>query len=258
MPDELKDRVAIVTGAGTGIGRGIAVLFAQEGANVVVTGRRKELLDETLDEIKAAGGAEAIAIPGDVSDEAEVDRLFEETASRFGPVDVLVNNAAIAGEIGNIWELSLDGWNETIKINLTGPWLCTRAAAKAMMPRRSGKIINIGSISGKRPLATRTPYTSSKLGLVGLTKTAAVELGEYGINVNNISPGAIETPRLAHLAEAWKMTKQELVDDLADKAATKRIGEPRDIAELALFLATDRSRQITGFDISVDGGLWFS
>jgi NAD(P)-dependent dehydrogenase (short-subunit alcohol dehydrogenase family) len=258
MPNELKDRVAIVTGAGTGIGRGIAVLFAQEGASVVVTGRRKELLDETLDEMKAAGGGEAASIPADVSDEGEVDRLFAETASRFGPVDVLVNNAAIAGEIGNIWELSLDGWNEAIKINLTGPWLCTRAAAKAMMPRHYGKIINIGSISGKRPLATRTPYTSSKMGLVGLTRTAALELGEHGINVNNISPGAIETPRLDHLAEAWKMTKQELVDDMADKAATKRIGEPRDIAELALFLATDRSRQITGFDISVDGGIWFS
>src|SRR5215218_9652505 len=126
MPNELKDRVAIVTGAGTGIGRGIAVLFAQEGASVVVTGRRKELLDETLDEIKAAGGGEAVAIPADVSDESEVDRLFEETTARFGQVDVLVNNAAIAGEIGNIWELSLDGWNEAIRINLAGPWLCTR------------------------------------------------------------------------------------------------------------------------------------
>jgi NAD(P)-dependent dehydrogenase (short-subunit alcohol dehydrogenase family) len=257
MAGELKDRVAIVTGAGTGIGRGIAELFVEEGASVVITGRRKELLDETLDQIKGGDG-QAVAVPADVSEEAEVERLFAETTSRFGQVDVLVNNAAIAGEIGNIWELSLAGWEETIKINLTGPWLCTRAAAKAMMPRRYGKIVNIGSISGKRPLATRTPYTSSKLGLVGLTKTAALELGEYGINVNNISPGAIETPRLAHLAEAWKMTKEELVDDMADKAATKRIGEPRDIAELALFLSTDRSRQITGFDISVDGGIWFS
>jgi len=258
VADELRDRVAIVTGAGTGIGRGTALRLAEEGATVVVAGRRVELLEETVAQISDLDTGGGVAIAADVSDEAEVGRLFGETVSRFGQVDVLVNNAAIAGEVGNIWELSLDGWNEALAINLTGPWLCTREAARVMMPRSYGKIVNIGSVSGKRPLATRTPYTATKMGLVGLTRTAAAELGEYNINVNNISPGAVDTPRLQELAEKWNRPVDELIEGMASLSALKRISTPADIAECALFLASDRSRNITGFDITVDCGVWFS
>ena len=256
MPErEFDGKTVIITGAGTGIGRDMAARFATAGGQVVVTGRRQELLDTLAAEIDASGG-EALVVAGDVSSEAHVETLFASAADRFGPVDVLINNAAIAGEVGNIWELSREGFEEALRINLTGPWLCSRAAAKQMMPRRAGKILNIGSISGKRPLATRTPYTTSKMGLIGMTRTLAVELGEFDINVNLISPGATETERLVHLAEQWERDYDELVADFGKLSPLKRIVQPQDISELALFLASDRARNITGFDINCDAGLW--
>jgi len=258
--DELSGRVALVTGAGTGIGRAIAERFAHEGATVAISGRRQEPLEETGQRIRdtSAGAARVEIIPADLGDEAAVQKLFDRIHESLGPLNVLVNNAAIAGDVGNIWELSLKGWNDALQSNLTGPWLCTRAAAKTMMAQGEGKIVNVGSISGKRPLATRTPYTSTKMGLIGLTRTTAVELGPYGINVNLISPGAVDTPRMDELAERWEMSREELVDGMGALAALKRISTPEDVAECALFLATERSRNITGFDINVDGGVWFS
>lgn len=258
MPQrELEGRSAIITGAGAGLGKGIALSFAAEGANVVLTARRAQPLQEVAAEIKSAGHADAMVVTADVSKEADVDALFDQVVGRYGKVDIVVNNAGIAGEVGNIWELSLAGWQETIDTNLTGPWLCTRAAAKVMLPRREGKIINIGSISGKRPLATRTPYTSSKMGLVGLTRTTAVELGEHNINVNLISPGAVQTERLALLAEAWKRPLQDVIDEFSELAAFKRLAQVDDIANLAVFLASERSRNITGVDITCSAGQWF-
>ncbi|MEE9278268.1 MAG: SDR family oxidoreductase [Dehalococcoidia bacterium] len=258
MPQrELEGRSAIITGAGAGLGKGIALAFAAEGANVVLTARRAQPLQAVAAEIKSAGHADAMVVTADVSKEADVDALFDQVVGRYGKVDIVVNNAGIAGEVGNIWELSLAGWQETIDTNLTGPWLCTRAAAKVMLPRREGKIINIGSISGKRPLATRTPYTSSKMGLVGLTRTAAVELGEHNINVNLISPGAVQTERLALLAQSWKRPLQDLIDEFSELAAFKRLAQVDDIANLAVFLASERSRNITGVDITCSAGQWF-
>lgn len=257
---ELAGRVALITGAGTGIGRAIAQRFALEGASIVLSGRRREPLEETVELISnsSKGSNKSEIFTADVSDETQVRRLFKHTQEALGPVDILVNNAGVAGEVGNIWELTLAGWNEALRINLTGPWLCTRAAAETMIGRNEGKIINIGSISGKRPLATRTPYTTTKMGLVGLTRTTALELGQYGINVNLISPGPVATPRLNDLAEHWNMPLEDLVEGMESRAALKRISTPDDIAECALFLATKRSRNITGFDINVDGGVWFS
>jgi NAD(P)-dependent dehydrogenase (short-subunit alcohol dehydrogenase family) len=248
--------VAVVSGGGTGIGAAIARRFAAEGAVVVVSGRRQELLDEVVETITSEGGR-AEAYVADLSIESSVEELFAHVLNTYQRLDILVNNAAIAGEVGNIWELSFAGWDEALRINLTGPWLCTRAAARVMMPQRSGRIINIGSISGKRPLATRTPYTATKMGLVGLTRTCALELGEYDINVNVISPGAVDTPRLEELARKWNRPLDEMVASVAAQSALKRISTPDDIAECALFLAGDRSRNITGVDITVDGGVWF-
>lgn len=222
----------------------------------MVSGRRQELLDEVVETIASEGGR-AEAFVADLSVESSVDELFAHVLNTYQRLDILVNNAAIAGEVGNIWELSFAGWDEALRINLTGPWLCTRAAARVMMPQRSGRIINIGSISGKRPLATRTPYTATKMGLVGLTRTCALELGEYDINVNVISPGAVDTPRLEELARKWNRPLDEMVASVAAQSALKRISTPDDIAECALFLASDRSRNITGVDITVDGGVWF-
>lgn len=257
MAGRLPDRVAIVTGGGTGIGAGIAERFAREGARVVISGRRSEPLQTVATQIVAAGG-KIHTVTCDSATEAGVEELFRATESQFGPVDILVNNAAIAGPVASIWEQETSGWEETLRINLTGPWLCCRAAAHSMMPRRTGKIINIGSISGKRPLATRTPYTATKMGLVGLTRTLALELGAYDINVNLISPGAVETPRMDELAEHWHTTREELVAGIAASAALKRVGEPSDIANLAVFLASDEARNIQGIDITVDAGVWYS
>lgn len=257
MVGRLGGKVAIVTGGGTGIGAGVAERFAEEEACVAISGRRLAPLDEVAGRIRQGGGR-ALAVSVDSATEEGVERLFSETEAIFGPVDVLVNNAGIAGPVAPIWEQDLAGWQETLRINLTGPWLCARAAARRMMGRRSGKIINIGSISGKRPLATRTPYTSTKMGLVGLTRTLALELGEYNINVNLISPGAVVTPRLYELAEKWGTTFEKLASGMAASSALKRIGEPKDVADLALFLASDESRNVTGIDISVDAGIWYS
>ena len=252
---EFDGKTVIITGAGTGIGRDMAIRFAAAGGRAVITGRRQELLDTVAAEITAVGD-EAFVVAGDVSDEAHVQALFAAAADRFSPVDVLVNNAAIAGDVGKIWELSREGFEEALRINLVGPWLCSREAAKQMMSRRSGKIVNIGSISGKRPLATRTPYTTSKMGLIGMTRTLALELGEFDINVNLISPGATETERLVHLAEQWERDYDELIAEFGKLAPLKRIVQPEDISQLALFLASDRARNITGFDINCDAGLW--
>lgn len=257
MADRLADRVAIVTGGGTGIGAGIAERLAQDGARVVISGRRNQLLQETVQRVTSNGGKIG-SFAGDTATEDGVKALFQEAESLFGPVDILVNNAAIAGPVAPIWEQETPGWEETLRINLTGPWLCCREACRSMMERRSGKIVNIGSISGKRPLATRTPYTATKMGLVGLTRTLAAELGPYNINVNLISPGAVDTPRMDELAERWNTTRDALLGGIAETSALKRVSQPHDIANLAAFLVSDEARNIQGIDITVDAGVWFS
>ena len=259
MGGELAGRVALVTGGGSGIGRAIALRFAEQGASVVVCGRRKEPLDEVV-----AATAEivpdnpAVAVPADASREDDVDRLFAEIADRFGRLDVLVNNAGVPGAIGQLWEVSLEGWEETLGVNLTGPWLCSRAAARMMLPRRSGRIVNIGSVTGKRPLAGRGAYAASKLGLVALTRALALELGPHGITANNISPAGVDTERLAQLADAAGEPVDDLKGRWAGVAATGRISTPEDVAEAALFLASDRASNVNGVDLNVDGGLAFA
>lgn len=257
MANRLEDRVAIVTGGGTGIGAGIAQRLTKDGASVVISGRREGPLHDTARIVAESGGKITVFV-GDTATEEGVKSLFRTAESSFGPVDILVNNAAIAGPVASIWEQDVRGWEETLRINLTGPWLCSRAAAISMMERRSGKIVNIGSISGKRPLPTRTPYTTTKMGLVGLTRTLAAELGPFDINVNLISPGAVDTPRMDELAERWQTTREALLGGIADSAALKRVSEPYDIANLTAFLVSDEARNIQGIDITVDAGVWFS
>jgi NAD(P)-dependent dehydrogenase (short-subunit alcohol dehydrogenase family) len=257
MGMRLDGKVAIVTGGGTGIGAAVAERFACEGAKVVICGRRAEPLEKVKQKIERAGG-QVVAVPCDSATEAGVKHLFEQALQAFGTVDILVNNAGIAGPVGFIWELDLAEWEETLRVNLTGPWLCSRAAATIMMVRRYGKIVNIGALGGKRPLPRRTPYTATKMGLVGLTRTLASELGEYNINVNLISPGLVETPRVEELASKFSTSAEEIRRFWASQAALKRVSEPEDVAALAAFLASDEARNITGIDITVDAGTWYS
>jgi NAD(P)-dependent dehydrogenase (short-subunit alcohol dehydrogenase family) len=251
----LADRVAVVTGAGQGIGRDIARAMAKEGARCVLVGRRAGPL-ETLAGCIETDGGKALAIAADVSSEAAVRHVFAEAGRRFGAVDVLVNNAGIAGPIADIGRIELKGWLETIATNLTGPWLCSREAAVAMASSGGGRIVNIGSISGKRPLAQRSPYCASKMGLLGLTRALALELGPVGINVNCISPGAVLTSRLELLAEQAKVPLQDFLKGVASISALKRVTEGPDIAALCVYLASDAARNITGQDFTVDAGTY--
>jgi NAD(P)-dependent dehydrogenase (short-subunit alcohol dehydrogenase family) len=251
----LADRVALITGAGQGIGRDIALAFAKEGARCVLVGRRAEPLEALGHSIEADGGR-ALGIAADVSSEEAVRHVFAVTTRRFGAVDVLVNNAGIAGPVADIGKIELAGWLETLAINLTGPWLCCREAATTMAGRGGGRIVNIGSISGKRPLAQRTPYCASKMGLLGLTRALALELGPAGINVNCISPGAVLTARLELLAEKANVPLADFLKGVASISALKRVTEGHDIAALCVYLASDAARNITGQDFTVDAGTY--
>ena len=253
---QLDGKTAVVTGANVGIGKAIAMLFSTEGANVAITARRAEKLEAAAQEIRDATGGKVLAVPGDGAIEANVVGLFEKVVAEFGTVDILINNAAIAGEFGNIWELSAEGFLQALEVNLMGPFLNTREAAKIMIPKKEGKIVNIGSISGKRPLATRTPYTTSKLGLVGMTRTAAVELGAHNINVNVLSPGGVDNDRMTELSERWGLERSEFKAAVEAVSPLNRVSENEDLANVALFLVSDAARNITGFDLNCDAGVF--
>lgn len=250
----LKGKVAIITGANQGIGKDIAQLFATEGASLALAARKRPPLEEVARQIVDKGG-KAIAIATDISKEDEVKALVKKTVEAYGSVDILINDAAIAGPVAPIWEISLEKWKETIDINLTGTWLCCREVIKVMKEKNSGRIINIGSISGKRPLINRTPYCSTKMALVGLTRTLAVEAAAFNINVNNISPGGVMSPRLEELAKAQGITLEELAAQAASWSPLKRLSTGLDIARVALFLCLEDSRNMTGQDINVSAGV---
>jgi NAD(P)-dependent dehydrogenase (short-subunit alcohol dehydrogenase family) len=184
---QLQDRVAIVTGGGSGIGKGIARAFAEEGCAVVIAGRTVSRLNAAAEELRETG-SEIVAIPTDVTDEAQVVALFKQTMDRFGRLDLLVNSSG-AFDGGPIEDLSLGAWNNVIGACLTGPFLCIREAFKIMKPAGGGRIINIGSISAQRSRVNSAPYTSSKFGIWGLTQSAALEGRPYGISVGCLHPG---------------------------------------------------------------------
>lgn len=230
----LKDKVAIVTGSGRGIGKAIAKAFAHEGAKVVITSRTSAEIKLAAAEI-SAGGGEAIAIVGDISKAQDVAAIFKTAQERFGPVDILVNNAAVVAT-APICDTADEVWEELMAINLTGPFLCAKEAFKGMIQRRRGRIINISSIAGRQGTKNMSAYCVSKHGILGLTQALAEEGREYGIYVNAICPGSVDTKMLA-LARPWD--EPSIV--------------PEEIAAVAVFLACDESSAITGAAIDAFG-----
>jgi NAD(P)-dependent dehydrogenase (short-subunit alcohol dehydrogenase family) len=246
----LMDKTAIVTGASSGIGSATAKLFAREGANVVVTARRAEDLNRLVAEIEGAGGS-AIAVAGDIRDEALARSLVETALERFGALDIAFNNAGTNGEMGPTPDVSLAGWNETLATNLTAAFLGAKYQIPAMATRGAGSVIFTSSFVGYTAgMPGVAAYAASKAGLIGLTQALAVEFGPKGIRVNALLPGGTDTP----LAEAWVKTAEALafVEGLH---ALKRRAHPDEIARSALYLASDASSFTTGTALLADGGV---
>jgi NAD(P)-dependent dehydrogenase (short-subunit alcohol dehydrogenase family) len=258
----LEGKVALVTGGGKGIGRAIALVFAGEGASVAIGGRTVKDLEKTCAAIEEAGG-KAFFLQTDVSVEAQAGLLVAETVRHFGKIDILVNNTGIAGPTARVADMDLGQWNETIATNLTGSMLCAREALKYMVPQKGGAIINIVSEAGRAgdgragyPL--RSAYCVTKMGQIGLTETLAVELGEYNIRVNAVSPGPIRGERILNVvrkrAEATGRSIEEIMTELAANNSLKRLATEEETAAVALFLASDEASGVTGQTVPVSCG----
>ena len=214
----LTNKIIILTGAGTGIGKGMARAFAREGATLVLASRTRETLEATAEEVRGLG-ATARVVPTDVTDEAAVVALFEQTISEFGRVDVLVNNAG-AFDGGPLEELSLATWMKVINVNLTGPFLCSREAMRVMKEQGGGRILNVGSISAQMARMGSVPYTTSKHGLTGLTKASALEGRAHGVVVSALHPGNVLTERRDSSGKESDQEPMISVDELAEVALT--------------------------------------
>jgi 3-oxoacyl-[acyl-carrier protein] reductase len=242
----LEQKVAMVTGAGRGIGRDIALRFAREGARVVIAELDESSARGVASEITAAGG-EAMAVALDVADPEQVTAAMDATVQRFGRIDILVNNAGI-GSNQPVLEMSLAEWERNLRVNLTGTFLCAQAAARVMVQQRAGRIINIASISGQRGGVGRAAYGAAKAGVIQLTRVMAVELAAKGVGVNAISPGPVDT--VQSRGTHTPATRRAYLDRIPQK----RYGDGAEIAAAAVFLASTDASFIAGHVLNVDGG----
>lgn len=254
----LLDRTVVVTGAARGIGREIALAMADAGADVVVTARNRADAQGTVDEIETRG-RRGLAVALDLSDRSQVTPAFAEIIEVFGGIDVLVCNSGVGGPSAPLWSVPDAEWDEVIDVNLTGTFLCVRAAAPHMVEAGTGVVLIVGSMTGKRPLLHRAPYAATKMAMVGLSRTLALDLGEHGVRVNVISPGFVAGERLE-----WVIENQAaaLGSDIATVRETlladtplKRFTTAGDVAATAVFLASDAASAITGDDVNVSSGL---
>jgi NAD(P)-dependent dehydrogenase (short-subunit alcohol dehydrogenase family) len=243
----LGKKTAIVTGAGSGIGRSIAELFAKEGANVVVSDINETAGNETVAIVKKAGG-KAIFVKADTGSASDNEALVARAVKEYGGLHVSVNNAGIGGASAPVGEYPIDSWDKTIAINLSGVFYGMRYQIPAMLKSGNGSVINMASVLGQVGFATSSAYVAAKHGVVGLTKSAALEYGEKNVRVNAIGPGFIHTPLID------KNLNADAQKFIAGKHAMARLGKPEEIAELALWLASDKASFVTGAYYAADGG----
>jgi len=254
---KLERQVAIITGGGRGIGRAIALRFAAEGAAVTVAGTGHDHLEATAREILTRGGRALVSVT-DVADESAVERMVAATIDRFGRVDILVNNAGVTGPTSPVVNVALADWERTLAVNLTGAYLCAKHVLPHLARQGRGRILNIASVAGQVGYALRAPYAASKWGMIGLTRTLALEAGERGITVNAIAPGPVAGERMTRVIEQ-RAAEQGLTAAEVERAylaptALGRMVDPDDVAAAALFLVSEESRSITGETIAVSSG----
>lgn len=254
----LEGRVALITGAGTGIGRELALAYTREGARLAIGARRLEPLEETARAVQAIGG-ECLVVQTDVTDEAACRSLVERTVERYGRLDVLLNNAGLPGTDMPVAEMTLENWNATIAVNVTGPMLLTREALRqAMLPARSGNVQFFSSAAAKKIRERKAHYAVAKMGLIPLAQTLALEVAPHGIRVNTIVVGLVG----GDLVDAWiartaresGSSEDQVRAGLVAGIPIRRALDPREIASLSVFLASDESSSITGQNINATGG----
>lgn len=245
----LSGRVALVTGASQGLGRATAIALAEAGASIVAAARNAEKLADAVKEIEAGGGR-ALAVPMDVADGDQVRDGFKVALAYFGRLDILINNAAITRD-GLQLRMKREDWDTVLRTNLTGAHLCIQQALGVMLKQRYGRIINIASVVAQTGNAGQANYVAAKAGLMGLTRSVALEVASRNITVNAISPGFIETPMTDPLS-------QEIKRSLNERIPLGRIGQPRDVTAAVIFLASEEAAYITGQTLNVNGGMYMA
>lgn len=257
---ELENATALVTGAGRGIGRAISLALAKEGAQLILAGRDMSALNETAGLIsELQTGLPPLVCYLDLLDLSTIQSSVQLSLQSFGRIDILVHNSGITGKSAPLWELDEADWDECIDTNLKAPFLLSKAVIPSMISHKSGSIIFIGSITGKRPLINRSVYAASKLGMVGMMRTLALELARHGVKVNLISPGFVAGPRLdgviASVATVEKTSPEDIAEQWLEMVPMGRFVSPEDIAQGVLFFASNRSASTTGEDLNISGGL---
>lgn len=254
----LNNQIAIITGGGQGIGQQIALRLAEEGAVVVIADINEKGSGETAERISQNGGQKARVIPTDIRHEKQVVNLIQEILAIDKRIDILVNNSGVMGPVKQVEEITLEEWDDTMAVNLRGMFLCCKHAVPAMKRQGKGNIINIASVTGKRPLTQRLPYAASKMGVIGLTRTLAAELGKWKIRVNTVCPGAVAGPRYDRVIEGVMKfsgkSRDQVIAERTEASPLKTFVDAKHIAAVVAFLCSEDAAMMTGQDINVSAG----